>query len=547
MNHQKTFVKRALAFGLVATAQFLTGTVAHAKEANNDRPVVATSAGKVQGQTADGIVAYRGIPYAKAERFMPPQPVKKWTDTFQADHYGAICPQVDQNPFPGIAPKVAQSDDCQNLNVWTPSVRDGKKRAVMVWLHGGGFSGGSSMEAIAYEGKNLSKKGDVVVVSVNHRLNVMGHLDLSAYGPKYQYSANVGVMDLVASLKWVQANIGKFGGNPKNVTIFGESGGGAKVLTLMATPAAKGLFHKAIEQSGAVEGMGMNLTLPTAGRRVAELTLQALEIAPTELDRLKSVPYEKIASASAQALKKTAEEQKIPALQGPAFSLSWMPTMDGAYIPVQPVGGVFAKQSKNIPLITGSNLNEWVSVPDLINRDKLQSDNRNTWTQAQIDAKLKGKYGDKSAAIVEAFLKAYPGKKAVDALYVDTFLRLPALKTTQLKADQKAAPVYNYVFTWETPAFGGFGMAYHTAEIPFVFNNISITKDTTGDSQQAFALADKMSQAWINFAKTGTPSAPGMPKWQAATRENGASMIFDNTIELKQHHDAELLKLLTTK
>lgn len=542
MDFKKYFRQNMAAMAFIALTPLLTS---HPAQAN--ATVVNTDSGKVQGEQAEGIVAFKGIPYAKAERFMPPTKVKKSSDTLLANHYGDICPQTDQNPFPGIAPKLPQSDDCLNLNVWTPSVSDGKKRSVMVWLHGGGFSGGSSMEALAYEGKNLSQKGDVVVVSVNHRLNVMGHLDLSAYGKKYQYSANLGVLDLVASLKWVKANIDKFGGNPNNVTIFGESGGGAKVLTLMATPAAKGLFHKAIEQSGAVEQMGMNLTSPAAGRRVAELTLQALNIKPNELDHLKSVPYDMIVKASDTALKQTAQEQKLPAVLGTGYGLSWTPTMDGAYISVQPAGKSFAAQSKNVPLITGSNLNEWVTMPDLLNRDKLQSDNRNTWTAEQINAKLTEKYGAKAQAITAAFLKAYPSKKAVDALYVDSFLRVPALKTAYLKADQKAAPVYNYVFSWETPAFGGFGMAYHTAEIPFVFNNINVTKETTGDSKESYALADKMSQAWINFAKTGNPNGSGLPHWEAATRENGASMIFDNTIELKHHHDDELMKLLTTQ
>lgn len=555
MSNNKIQTKRFMLTLLSAWTLTLFSHSAQAKpeirtnltQAESNGTQVNTTSGRVQGRIEDDVLTYQGIPYATAERFMPPAPVKKWSGTLLANHYGDICPQTAQNPFPGASPKMPQSEDCLNLNVWTPAVNDGKKRTVMVWLHGGGFFGGSSMEALDYEGKNLSKSGDVVVVSVNHRLNALGYLDLSAYGRPYQYSANVGMMDLVAALQWVKQNIAQFGGNPNNVTIFGESGGGAKVLTLMATPAAKGLFHKAIVESGAVESMGMNLTDPKAGQRVAALTLQALNLKPSELNRLKEVPYETLANATVGALKQAGEELKLPLVRGSGFGMDWTPTMDGKYIPVQPVGRSFAAQSKNVPLLIGTNLNEWETIPEMMTRDKLQSDNKSVWNNDQVQAKLTAKYGAKAPAITAAFLKAYPNKKAVDALYVDTFLRIPAIKTANLKADQKAAPVYSYVFTWETPAFGGFGMAYHTAEIPFVFNNISITKDITGQSPEAYALAKTMSQAWVNFAKTGQPKAEGLPRWTPYTRQNGATMIFDNESKEKYHHDADLMKLLTSK
>ncbi len=550
MNYRKS-LENIVAFALFAVTLFAVGDASRAAAAIDATAAVAgssialvrTTGGNIQGMIDDGVLTFRGIPYAKADRFMPPAPTK-WTSTFSADQFGPICPQTAQNPFPGTGPKLPQSEDCLNLNVWTTSIKDGRKRAVMVWLHGGGFSGGSSMEAISYDGKNLSKKGDIVVVSVNHRLNLLGHLDLSAFGLKYKYSANLGVMDLVSSLKWVHSNIEKFGGDPSNVTIFGESGGGAKVLTLMATPAAQGLFHKAIVQSGAVERMGMTLTSPEAGRRVAELTLAALSIGPNELDRLRTVPYEQLVVASDKALKQTADEQRLQALRGGGFGLEWAPTMDGSYIPVQPVGESFAAQSRNIPLLIGSNLNEWETVPELLNRNKLQSDNRNTWNAEQLASRLKEKYGDKADAITEAFSKAYPSKRLSGALYVDTFLRRPAVKTANLKADQRSAPVYNYLFAWETPAFGGLGGAYHTSEIPFVFDNIAITQELTGGGEEAFALADRMSRAWINFAKTGQPRSTGLPPWQPYTRESGATMVFDVSSAIRYHHDASLLSLL---
>ncbi|SIR82310.1 para-nitrobenzyl esterase [Sphaerotilus natans] len=528
---------------LALSAALLTGGWLPASAQAAD-PLVRTSSGPVQGLVDDGVLTFRGIPYATAPRFMPPIEPAAWSTPLAATQYGPICLQSGQNPFPGQAPKLPQSDDCQNLNVWAPAGKTAKKRAVMVWLHGGGFSAGSSMEAISYEGKNLSKTGDVVVVSVNHRLNALGHLDLSAYGDAYKYSANLGVMDLVASLQWVRRNIGQFGGDPANVTVFGESGGGAKVLTLMATPAARGLFQKAIVQSGAVEQMGMNLTAPATGRRVAELTLQQLDIAPGDVARLQAVPYPQLVEATRKALKQTAEERKLPAVLGSGYGLDWTPTMDGDYIPVQPAGQTFAAQSQSIPLLIGTNLNEWTTIGNLLNRDQIRADNKNTWSAEQVAAKLKERFGDQADAVTQAFLRAYPDKKPADALFVDTFLRVPALKTAGLKADQHGAPVYTYVFSWETPALGGVGMAYHTAEIPFVFNNIAITGALTGNGPEAHTLAQRMSGAWVRFAKTGNPNGPGLPTWTPYTRASGATMVFDNTVQVRHHHDRELLKLL---
>ncbi len=430
-----------------------------------------------------------------------------------------------------------QGDDCQNLNVWTPGL-DGRKRPVMVWLHGGGFMAGASMVEDVYDGENLSRVEDVVVVSVNHRLNVMGFLDLSAYGEQYKYSGNLGVLDLVAALSWVKENIAAFGGDPDNVTLFGQSGGGAKVLTLMAAPAAKGLFHKAIEQSGAVEMMGMTLPDQKISRRVAELTMENLGIAPVDAAKLKDVPYPDLLAAGNKALAQTAKEQGLR-------SLSWAPVMDGDYIPVQPViDGFPAGVAKDVPLMIGSVLNEWMTSPLMANMASAQSDNKNTWTTEQVQAKLAEQYGDKAEAVAKAFLKAYPHKKTADALYVDTWLRSRAIKTAGIKADQNAAPVYSYVFTWETPIMGGFAMAYHCSEIPFVFNNIALSEMATGGGNAAQTLADRMSHAWAGFARTGNPSHAGLPEWPAFTRENGAVMILDDEPFVGYHHDDELMSLL---
>ncbi len=512
----------------------------------NQSAIAATKDGKIEGFVQDGIYTYLGVPYATAERFMPPKKLEKWNGIKKTTKFGTFFSQAGGTEARTgwfVGSKLEKSENSHNLNVWTPALKDGKKRPVMVWLHGGGFRSGSSAENYMYDGKNLSKTGDVVVVSVNHRLNVLGYLDLSAYNGKYKNSANVGVMDMVAALEWVRDNIDEFGGDPNNVTIFGESGGGAKVLTLMATPAAKGLFHKAVSESGAVEEMGMTLLPEKATRRVAELTLENLGINPANVDEIQKVPYDKLLEASDKALQKTAEEQGYKNVLTGVPGLDWAPKLD-SYIPEEPVGEKYPEIAKNIPLLIGTNLTEWETMPFLVSNDN-KVENKDTFSNAEINRKMKEKYGNRAEAIAREFKKAYPERKAVDALYVDALLRKQSLKTARLKADQNGAPVYNYIFAWDNPMANGMAMAFHTAEIPFVFNNIDKVEPVLkGREKAAYELAKKMSAAWINFAKTGNPNADGLPKWEPFTRQNGAVMIFDDNSQMKYNHEEGLIKLL---
>ena len=287
----------SLILGLTA-ALVLAGCASSSAKGGDS--IVQTKYGALQGGTSNGIFTYFGVPYAEAkEMFVPAEEVTPWDGVRNAVEYGPISLQSSMTGFPVPAGKM--DNNSQNLNIWTPGL-DGKKRAVMVWLHGGGFSSGSAQESPAYNGENLSRKGDVVVVSVNHRLNVAGHLDLSVYGEKYRYSANVGILDIIDSLEWIQENIESFGGDPENVTVFGESGGGAKVLALMTSPYAKGLFHKGIVQSGATESMGVNFTTLEASRRLGELTLRNLGISGDNVDAIQSVPYEKLVEETQKAM-----------------------------------------------------------------------------------------------------------------------------------------------------------------------------------------------------------------------------------------------------
>ena len=476
------------------------------EENENGGTVVQTTAGLVQGTDEDGISRYLGIPYAQAEeRFVPAAEVTAWEGIRIADSYGPISPQGAISGLGQAGNQDGTDNNSQNLNIWTPGVNDGEKRPVMVWLHGGGFSTGSANEE-GYDGENLSRSGDVVVVSVNHRLNVFGYLDLSAYGEKYKDSANVGIRDIVDSLEWIQDNIEVFGGDPDNVTVFGQSGGGAKVLALMTSPYAEGLFHKGIVQSGATETMGVIFNSQEASTRLTENILKKLNITEDNIEDIQTVPVEELETAAMEALQETGEELKLPAALGGGYSMDWEPVVDGDFLPTNPVTeDSFAEAGADIPLLIGSNLNEWSGF----------------FETAPIEP---------TKELETALREAYPDKTELTAEQVDTTtIRLPLLKIMSHKADQKAAPVYAYVFTY--------GNSYHGAEIPYVFQRVS----GSGEEQE---LAEQVSQAWINFARTGRPGAGKIPEWEPYTRESGATMLLDVEPELVYHHDQELLSIL---
>lgn len=322
--------------------------------------LVKTSAGLVQGSEKNGIYRFLGVPYAQAaQRFVPAEEVDPWEEVLVADHYGAMSPQGAISGMGAAGDQTGTDNNCQNLNIWTPGTGDGEKRPVMVWLHGGGFSTGSANDAV-YDGENLSRDGDVVVVSVNHRLNAFGFLDLSAYGEKYQHSANVGILDIVDALEWIQENIESFGGDPDNVTVFGQSGGGAKVLALMTSPDAKGLFDKGIVQSGATETMGPIFNSQQASTRLTENILSLLGISAENIEDIQTVSVDELQQAAAQALAETGEELQLPAALGGGYSMDWQPVVDGDFLPTNPVvEGGFAGAGHDVPLLIGSNLNEW--------------------------------------------------------------------------------------------------------------------------------------------------------------------------------------------
>jgi para-nitrobenzyl esterase len=503
--------------------------------ASTAKTVVETNKGSLVGAVDGGVYSYLGVPYARADRFMPAEEVKPWQGVRPAVTYGENCfiPQMTSvagdelfNPHRYMP----MSENCQFLNVWTPGIKDKKKRPVMVWIHGGGFTNGSGIELTSYDGHNLSKQGDVVVVTLNHRLNALGFLDLSAYGEKYKYSGNASISDLVAALKWVNQNIEAFGGDPGNVTIFGQSGGGYKVRALMGTPSAKGLFEKAIVQSGSRVD---SVTDQASSRKVAELTLANLGLKPDEVGKLADIDYSRLIAASDKAIKDATA-------QG-AKDARYAPVEDGDFIPANPVGKSWVDQARDIPLMVGNTLNEFETVIRNKPADLL-ADNRNGWDDAKVAAKLKQRFGDKADAVAKAFAVAYPEKKPGDAFFIDTYFRPGAIRDLDLKAKQAGAPVYSYMFAYESPVLDGIAMSWHCSELPYVFANAGLAKTSTGGGKQALALSKKMSQAWINFARTGKPSAKGLPEWPAYTTDHPATMVFDRKSRVAVDLDRKVLQ-----
>ncbi|MEO3403612.1 carboxylesterase/lipase family protein [Mucilaginibacter sp. CAU 1740] len=504
--------------------------------AGNDVAITNTESGKVKGYIHNGIFTFKGIPYAKADRFMAPQKPDAWTDVRSSKTYGPVCPTDptltvnDEFEFAFQHDLGYQNEHCQSLNVWTQKLNDGKKRPVMVWLHGGGFTAGSSIELPSYDGENLAKKGDVVLVSVNHRLNILGFLDLSAYGDKYKGSANAGLLDLKLALQWVHDNIAQFGGDPDNVTIFGQSGGGGKVTCLMNAPSAKGLFKNAIVESGSYI---TSFNEKPATQKVAAALLDELHLQASQVDSLQKIPYDILNEAGKRAMRKVSAELRK---EGKSMN-GWGPALDGDILPYQPSDATAKELAKNVPLLVGTTKNEFTPfVPAPKNQ-----------TMDELKAVLQKKYGDKTDAFMAAVKSTYP-TVSTPAGYTDIEFnfRAMAVKQANEKAVSGAAPVYMYLFTWQSPVNGGMYKAMHCMDIAFQFNNIARCQEMTGGGKEAYALADKISSAWINFAKTGNPNTPSLPKWPAYTAENGATMILDNQCALKNHPDDELLKIVAS-
>jgi len=465
-------------------------------------PLATTTTGAVRGAIDGRILAFKGIPYAAppvgARRFLPPAPPAPWSGVRDALAYGPSCPQPSARPQ-GWSQEPSLSEDCLYLNVWTPAC-DGRSRPVMVWMHGGGFSIGSGSWPV-YDGAALSRRGDVVVITLNHRLGIFGYLQLKEIaGPEFASSGNAGMLDLVAALAWVRDNAGAFGGDPANVTIFGESGGGAKVSTLLAMPAARGLFHRAAVQSG-----------PGLRSRVA--AGQAAELA-------RQVVADVAGAASAQALQ-SAPAAKLLAFRsalGRRAMFSFSPVIDDVHLPEHPGDAIKRGTAADVPLIVGCNRDE----ATLFLAMERGLDDLASLDGDHVPPRL-ASLGEHARPIIETYRRSRPDaspKELLVAIESDRMMRVPSIELAERRLGG-SAPVFMYLFCW---AAGPLGSA-HGYEIPFVFDNARppVMPESVGRGN----LASQMSDAWIAFARDGAPDHPGIPHWPPYTLPDRATMIFD--------------------
>lgn len=515
----KQFSSLLLTF-FIGVGLFCTGC--NPKSDQDQNPVVETTAGDVSGSVNDSVYAFLGIPYAKADRFMPPQDPDAWDGVRECTDFGQVARQI----VPWYPDSVQNEKELFSVNVWTQGVNDGKKRPVLLWLHGGGFHTGASNDPMTY-GEAMARKGDIVMVSVNHRLNILGFLDLSACGEKYAQSANVGVLDIVKALEWIRNNIESFGGNPADVTIVGESGGGGKVGTIMCMPAAQGLFHKAIIQSGTL----LNTMTKETSQQLGLAVLEQLGLTPEEVAKLDTIAYADLVKAGNEAIAKISG----PRRPGSPTMFGFAPSADGVVLLQQPFSPGFAEISKDIPVMIGSTLNEMMPV----------AYGEKELTLEQAKERLVKIYGNKTDQYIELFAKAYPDYTPQDLLSIDTVFRPYTIRTADARAEESSAPLYVYFLAWKSQVDNASKGSFHGLDIPLAFNNVDLRADWTGNTEEAWALADKMSSAWLNFVKGANPNVEGvLPEWEPYTAENGVTMYFDNECRIVNNHDRELMHFM---
>ena len=485
-----------------------------------------TSLGKVRGMDNAGIKTFKGIPYgastAGSNRFMPPVDPGKWTGVRDALEYGHSAPQRDPAAQPangglGVAAQglPSEGEDCLVLNVWTPAVNDGRKRPVMFWCHGGGFATGSGSSPDT-DGTNLARRGDVVVVTINHRLNVLGFANLSEFSRDFAASGDNGMLDIVHALKWVRTNIAHFGGDPNTVMIFGQSGGGRKVETLLAMPSAKGLFHRATIESGAA----LQVARRDLAMRNAEQLLAKLGVSKSDVRELQKLPVEKIMAAYFAVVRdQPGVDQTVS---------GFVPSVDGKILPQQPFQPAASPVSADVPVMIGNTRTEMTLFA---NNDqeafRLNDDG--------LAKRIRDLMGGNSQEMIALYRKLNPSATHSDIYFLiasDYRYGAPTMKIAERRAALGKGSVYLYYFKWETPVQGGRLKSPHTMEIPFAFDNVKISTRLTGGGPEAMALADKLSDTWIAFARTGNPNTSKLPHWPAFNSTDRATMVIDNTSEV---------------
>ncbi len=512
----------------------------------DDIAVTDTINGKVRGFILRDIYTFRGIPYGAdtsgKNRFMPPQKPEPWADIKSAIWWGNSAPQIMENRYANVYASFVDhwnyddvSENCLAINVWTPGYNDDKKRPVIVWLHGGGFTNGNGIEQDGYKGEDLARYGDIVFCSLNHRLGPLGFTNLAGVGgDKYTASGNIGMMDIVSALEWIRDNINNFGGDPDNVTIIGQSGGGAKVTTLTAMPSAKGLFHKAIVLSGASTQSGDK----EYSEKLGAYVLKEAGLTAAKIDKLHELPWKEYYDIATRASRKLSEES------GPGDGImrrGFNPFVDGTIIPQHPYYPEAAPTAADIPMIICSTFNEMspnLTDPALENI-----------TLEELKDKLKERIGfyqgmgEHAGEVVDAYAKAFPEKTPVEIWSLIISNRKRTIELANAKSKQPA-PVYLAWFGWQPPLFDGRMRARHCLDICFWFYNTDLMLTHTGGGSRPRELSAKMADSLLNFMKTGDPNGGGLPEWPVYTSENGETMILDDVSEVKNDPDREARKAL---
>lgn len=497
--------------------------------------IAQTEYGKVRGFILRGIHQFLGIPYGAdtsgKNRFMPPQKPVPWNDIKPTIWWGNSAPQVMEKRYANAYSSFVDhwnyddvSEDCLKLNIWTPAL-DKANRPVIVWLHGGGFVNGNGIEQDGYHGENLSRMGNIVFCSVNHRLGALGYCCLSSVGGPLA-SGNAGNLDLVASLEWIKNNIAQFGGDPNNVTIIGQSGGGAKVTTLMNMPAAKGLFHKAVALSGS-SLIGINKDY---AEKLGAKVLEEAGFKIGEFEKLQQMPWLEFIQIANRTVAKFSEEAKKMGIQREGFS----PVSDGIHLSSEPffTGGM----SEDIPLMINTTFHEWTPSRSDASLEKV------TWEE--ITEKLSARFGEKSSLIVSAYKKQFPTASPVEIWALILSNRKNAVASADAKSKNGKAPVYVSWFGWQPPLFDGRMRAFHCIDICFWFYNTDLMFTHTGGGKRPRALSTKMANSFIQFVKTGNPNGGGLPEWLPYSAEKGETMILDDLCLLQNNPDGEARKSL---
>jgi para-nitrobenzyl esterase len=518
---------------------------APAASCSTPRTAVAnTKYGKVRGYVEESVLTFKGVPYgastAGENRWLPAKPPTPWEGEMPCLTYGPNCPQrlhdwsSSEQTFLQQWTDGWQSEDCLKLNVWTSSLTG--KRPVMFYIHGGGFYFGSPYELASQDGAQMARHHDVVSITVAHRLNVLGFLDVSLVGgAAYADSVNVGMTDLVAALTWVRDNIANFGGDPDCVMIYGQSGGGSKVVTLLGMPSAQGLIHRASAQSGG----GSAGTIPGSEQSREYAKRVFAELGVKDMAALQKMEWPRLNDVANAVAARMNAPGAAGASGGAALRVGYGPTMDGRIITMRSFSDGAPDVSKNVPVLFGNVTEEGNAM-------------RSKPSEAEWLATLTKNYGEEKArALVAALKKAYPQKSAQTLSYICSgpslnglAMRNNVVKMATLKVNQKGAPAFTWYFTWQSPMLENAG-AWHTAELAFVFDNTKLAQQGTGNGPEAQALARKMAGAWATFARTGNPNQPDLP-WPAFDPARGNTMVFDNECRMVDDPDGEARKILLT-